>query len=205
YYKVNGAMPGAPRSLPFTVFAAEAAGDGGKNASASLHLDELSLYTAPQQSCRYAEPEAGQMEESVATLRKLAEPYAARCRDEYGKIKPKVQKVVQFGSDTYGYLQNPPKDFYPRAGIIGLAGVLGLFLARGSRLKKLLYPAGFVALGASLYYPEQAAAGAKAAGESAYEFAVRGYASVEKVLNSQRKGGNDKKKEKNKPGFPPAD
>ncbi|XP_037537840.1 apolipoprotein O, a [Nematolebias whitei] len=186
-------MSGALRLFPFAVFAA---GEGEDKAADSLSLDELSLYTAPQHNFRYVEPEAGQMEESVATLRKLAEPCTAWCQGAYGKIEPKVQKVVQFGNDTYSYLQNPPKDFYPRAGIIGFAGLLGLFLARGSRVKKVLYPAGFVAVGASLYYPEQAAAMAKSAGECVYESAVKSYASVEKILNSQSKDGK-------KPGSKP--
>ncbi|XP_013868515.1 apolipoprotein O [Austrofundulus limnaeus] len=190
------AMPGAPRLQPFAVFAAEPAGDGEQKAATSLNLDELSVYAAPQQNLRHAELEAGQVEERVATLRKLAEPYTSWCQGAYGQIKPKVQNVVQFGNDTYGYLQNPPKDFYPRAGIIGFAGVLGLFLARGSRVKKLLYPAGFVAVAASLYYPEQAAAVAKSTGDSVYEFAVQGYASVEKILKSQSK---DRNKPENKP------
>uniref|UniRef100_A0A3B4YYW0 MICOS complex subunit n=1 Tax=Stegastes partitus TaxID=144197 RepID=A0A3B4YYW0_9TELE len=154
---------------------------------APLNRDELSLYTAPAQMSRYAEPEAGQLEESVATVRKLVEPYAAWCQNTYGKIKPKVQSVVRFGSDTYGYLKDPPKDFYPRAGVIGFTGVLGLFLARGSRIKKLLYPAGLMTVSASLYYPEQAAAVAKSTGDSVYDRAVQSYAAVEKMLNPQSK------------------
>uniref|UniRef100_A0A1A7W6T2 MICOS complex subunit n=2 Tax=Iconisemion striatum TaxID=60296 RepID=A0A1A7W6T2_9TELE len=185
------AMPGASRSPPFSVFAAGAAGDGEKDTTAPLSLDELSLYTAPQQNLRYVEPETGQLEERVATFRKLAEPYSAWCSGTYDKIKPKVQKVVQYGNDTYAYLQNPPKDFYPRAGIIGFAGVLGLFLARGSRIKKLLYPAGFVTVSASLYYPEQAAVIAKSTGDSVYDSAVRSYASLERILkNPQSKDAN---------------
>lgn len=183
-------MPGALRLPPFTVFAAETASDRENQAATSLNLDDLSLYTAPRQNSRHAEPGAGQVEESVAALRKLAEPYTARCRGAYGEIQPKVQKVVRFGNDIYGYLRNPPKDFYPRAGIIGCAGVLGLFLARGSRVKKLLYPAGFVAVAASLYYPEQAAAIARSTGDSVYEYAVQSYASVEKILKSRSKDGN---------------
>uniref|UniRef100_A0A1A8KC12 MICOS complex subunit n=2 Tax=Nothobranchius kuhntae TaxID=321403 RepID=A0A1A8KC12_NOTKU len=192
------AMPGAPRLPPFTVFAAGAAGGGEKETTAPLSLDELSLYAAPQQNRRYAEPEAGQLEERVATFRKLAEPYSAWCSGTFDKIKPKVQKVVQFGSDAYACLQNPPKDFYPRAGIIGFAGVLGMFLARGSRVKKLLYPAGFMAVSASLYYPEQAAAIAKSTGDSVYDSAVRSYAALEKILkNPQSKDANGDKSKRN--------
>ncbi|XP_070829549.1 MICOS complex subunit MIC26-like [Chaetodon trifascialis] len=186
--KVTGsAMPAALSLFPVTVFAA--AGDGEKEASAPLHRDELSLYGAPQQTSRYAEREAGQLEESVATLRKLAEPYTGWCQVTYNKIRPKVQSVVGFGNDTYNYLKNPPQDFYPRAGVIGFAGVLGLFLARGSRFKKLIYPAGLMAVSASMYYPEQAAAIAKSSGDSMYERAVQSYAAVEKMLSLQSKAG----------------
>ncbi|MEQ2286601.1 hypothetical protein AMECASPLE_004048 [Ameca splendens] len=188
--KVTGrTMPGAFSFLPFTVFAADGVGNGEKEAISPVNLEELSLYTAPPppQNIRHAEPEAGQLEETVATVTKLAEPYAAWCQGTYAKIQPKVQRVVQFGNDTYAYLQNPPKDFYPRAGIIGLAGVIGLFLARGSRIKKVIYPAGLMTLSASLYYPEQAAAIAKSTGDSVYDAAVQSYAAMEKILKSQSK------------------
>nr|XP_045721122.1 MICOS complex subunit MIC26-like [Mirounga angustirostris] len=35
-------------------------------------------------------------------------------------------------------------------------GIVGLLLARGSKIKKLVYPPGFMGLAASLYYPQQA-------------------------------------------------
>ncbi|XP_059201204.1 MICOS complex subunit MIC26-like [Centropristis striata] len=181
--KVTGssAMPGALSLLPITVFAD--AGDGNTEPIAPLLRDELSLYTAPpQHKSRYVEPEADQLEQSVASLRKLTEPYTEWCEGTYSKIKPKVQRVVKFGTDTYDYFKNPPKDFYPRAGVIGFTGVLGLFLARGSRIKRLLYPAGLMTVSASLYYPEQAAAIAKSTGDSVYERAVRGYATLEKMV-----------------------
>lgn len=184
--KVTGiAMPGALSLLPITVFAA--ARDGEEKATAPLHRDQLSLYTAPQQKSRSVEPEAGRLEESVATLRKLVEPYTDWCQVTYDKIKPKVQRVVRFGNDTYTYLKNPPKDFYPRAGVIGFTGVLGIFLARGSRIKKLIYPAGLITVSASLYYPEQAAAIAKSTGESVYDRAVQSYAAVENILKPRSK------------------
>ncbi|XP_054881271.1 MICOS complex subunit MIC26-like [Poeciliopsis prolifica] len=182
-------MPGASSFLPFAVFAADDAGEGAKEETSSINLDDLSLYTRPPppQTVRHEESEAGQLEEKVAAVRKLAEPYTTWCQSMYAEIEPKVQKVVQLGNDANDYLQNPPKDFYPRVGVIGLAGVAGLFLARGSRIKKVFYPTGLMTLGASLYYPEQAAAIAKATGDSAYDTAVQGYAAVEKILKSQIK------------------
>uniref|UniRef100_A0A3Q1IXX7 MICOS complex subunit n=2 Tax=Anabas testudineus TaxID=64144 RepID=A0A3Q1IXX7_ANATE len=180
FKKYCSAMPGISSMLPTTVFAATT--DGEKESETSINRDELSLYTVPQEKLRYAEPEAGELEQSVATLRKLVEPYSTWCQGTYDKIKPKVQSVVDCGNDTYGRLNNPPKDLYPRLGVIGFTGVLGLFLARGSRIKKLIYPAGLMTLSASLYYPEQAVTIAKSTGESVYDCAVQSYAAVEKIL-----------------------
>lgn len=181
----DSAMPGALSLLPITVFAAT--GDGDTEAPAPLHLDDLSLYTAPQQKSRYVEPEAGQLEESVATLRKFVEPYTGWCQGTYNTVKPKVQSAVRYGNDAYTYLKDPPKDFYPRAGIIGFTGVLGLVLARGSRIKKLIYPAGLMTLSASLYYPEKAVVIAKSTGDSVYDRAVQSYAALEKLLKPETK------------------
>lgn len=173
-------MPVSLSLFPFTVFAAS--GDGENEPTSPLHRDQLSLYTAPQTTSRYVEPEAGQLEESVATVRKFVEPYTGWWQGTYSKIKPKVQSVVRFGNDTYSFLKNPPQDFYPRAGVIAVTGVLGLFLGRGSRIKKLVYPAGLMTVSASMYYPEKAAAIAKSTGDSAYERAVQSYAAVEKLI-----------------------
>lgn len=184
-------MPAAITLFPFTVSAAAADGEK-EEAAAPLHRDELSLYAAPpQQKSRYVEPEAGHLEESVATLRKTAEPYTDRCRGTYDKIKPKVQSVVRFGNDAYNYLKNPPKEFYPRAGVIGFTGVLGLFLGRGSRIKKLIYPAALMTVSASLYYPEQAAGIAKSTGDSVYDRAVQSYAALERIVKPQSKAAED--------------
>ncbi|KAJ6667608.1 hypothetical protein lerEdw1_016729 [Lerista edwardsae] len=82
---------------------------------------------------------------------------------------PKAEKAAEYGRGTechisresYEFLKNPPPGFYPRLGVIGFAGVVGLFLARGSKIKKFMYPLSFMGIGASLYYPQQAIAIAK--------------------------------------------
>ncbi|XP_061835851.1 MICOS complex subunit MIC26-like [Nerophis lumbriciformis] len=192
--KVTGrvVMAGPFTLWPATVLAA--AGDGKKQA-ASRNRDDLTVYPASgQQNAVSEEPEGGQLERSIATLRKLAEPYSAWCRTTYDHLEPKVQSVVRCGRDTLTFLKDPPGDFYARAGIIGFTGVLGLLLGRRSRVKRLIYPASLMAVSASLYYPERAAAIAKSAGDTLYDGAVYSYAALDKMLHPPSKkaeGGSD--------------
>ncbi|KAK1787744.1 hypothetical protein P4O66_016234, partial [Electrophorus voltai] len=153
--------------------------------SDNISVDELSLYTIPQQNFNYVEPEKGPVEDGVAMLRKMAEPYTTWCQGAYGAVKPKVDYALQFGQDSYTYLKNPPSQFYPRAGIIGFAGILGLFLARGSRLKKLVYPIGLMTVGTAMYYPQEAASIAKKTGSSVYEWTVHAYIAAENLIKSK--------------------
>ncbi|KAM8850787.1 MICOS complex subunit MIC26-like [Spinachia spinachia] len=175
--------------MPAPVLAASPFGDEETETSAPLLRDELSLYGAPQPAAPRTEPEAGDLERRVASLRQLAGPYTGWGRAVYDRIHPRVQGAAAAGSDTYAYLKNPPKDFYARAGVIGFTGILGVFLARGSRGKKLVYPVGLMTVSASLYYPERAAAVAKSTGDSAYERAVQSYAALERMVKPPGKGG----------------
>ncbi|XP_076867703.1 apolipoprotein O, a isoform X2 [Brachyhypopomus gauderio] len=161
-----------------------AATDNKKPAD-DISVDELSLYTTPQQKFNYVEPEKGRVEESVATLRNMAEPYTTWCQGAYGAVKPKVDGALQFGQDSYSYVKSPPSEFYPRAGIIGFAGVLGLFLARGSRLKKLVYPTGLMTVGTAMYYPQEVATFVKKTGDSVYDWALQAYVATENLMKSK--------------------
>ncbi|XP_037313614.2 MICOS complex subunit MIC26-like [Pungitius pungitius] len=175
--------------MPVPVLAASPFGDEETETSPPLLRDELSLYGAPQRAAPRTEPEAGQLEQRVAALRQLAGPYTGWCRGVYDRIKPKVQGAVAAGNDTYAYLKNPPEDFYARAGVIGFTGVLGAFLARGSRVKKLVYPVSLMTVSASLYYPERAAAVAKSTGDSVYDRAVQSYAALERMVKPPVESG----------------
>ncbi|XP_050964959.1 apolipoprotein O, a isoform X2 [Labeo rohita] len=188
-YKVGGVagVSGTLGLISASVLAAATSADDDKPTqhNTSLSVDELSLYTTPQQKFQYVEPERGQVEESVATLRKLAEPYTTWCQGVYGTVKPKVESTVQFGQNSYAYLKNPPPEFYPRAGVIGVAGILGLFLGRGSRLKKLIYPTSLMAIAASMYYPQEAVTVAKNTGDTVYDWALQAYVAVEKLVKDK--------------------
>ncbi|KAK7163927.1 hypothetical protein R3I94_002597 [Phoxinus phoxinus] len=191
-YKVGG-VAGVSGTLGLISASVLAAADD--KPSTTLSVDELSLYTTTARKTQHVEPETGPVEEGVSTLRKLAEPYVTWCQQTassakhtvqgvYGTVKPTVDGTVQFGQNSYAYLKNPPPEFYPRAGIIGFAGILGLFLGRGSRLKRLVYPTGLMAVGASMYYPQEAVTIAKNTGDSVYDLALQAYVSVEKLIRN---------------------
>ncbi|XP_057184967.1 apolipoprotein O, a isoform X2 [Triplophysa rosa] len=185
-YKVGG-VAGVSGALG-RLSASFLAGSSDDKPSTALSVDELSLYTTPQERFRYVEPERGQVEERVAALRKLAEPYSTLCQGVYGAVKPRLDSTVQFGQNSYAYLKNPPPEFYPRAGVIGFAGIIGLFLGRGSRLKKLLYPSGLMAVAASLYYPQEAVTMAKGTGDTVYDWALQAFVAVEKLFKDKPRG-----------------
>ncbi|XP_072296708.1 MICOS complex subunit MIC26-like [Eucyclogobius newberryi] len=167
-----------------------AAGTDETEPVSPLHRDELSLYTAPEPNGHFIQPEPGQIEEAVATVRRWVEPSVSWCRGTFGQIKPRVQRGLRAGKEAYAFLSDPPKDFYPKAGVVGFTGILGLFLARGSRVKRLAYPAALMTVSASMYYPERAAHIAKTTGDRVYGGAVQGYAAAEKMF---RRGPAEKK------------
>ncbi|XP_043095493.1 apolipoprotein O, a isoform X1 [Puntigrus tetrazona] len=195
-YKVGGlaGVSGALGLISASVLAASA--DADDKPSTALSVDELSLYTTRPQSFQPEEPERGPVEESVARLRELTEPYTSWCQKMassvtqtaqgvYGTVKPKVDSTVEFGQNSYAYLKNPPPEFYPRAGVIGFAGILGLFLGRGSRLKKLIYPTALMAVSVSMYYPQEAVSVTKNTGDAVYDWALQAYVALEKLIKDR--------------------
>ncbi|NWS98008.1 MIC26 protein, partial [Mionectes macconnelli] len=144
----------------------------------------LSLYSSPARETKYVENPQTELEEGVSRLRHAMEPYTAWCQvDLIGSSKVKVDSSLcsDFFSEGYEFLQKPPAGFYPRLGVIGFAGIIGLFLARGSKIKKLVYPASLMGIATSMYYPQQAVAIAKVAGTQLYDWSLQGYIAVESL------------------------
>ncbi|NWS22976.1 MIC26 protein, partial [Pachyramphus minor] len=134
----------------------------------------LSLYSSPARETKYVENPQTELEEGVSRLRHAMEPYTAWCQ-VYNAL------CSDFFSEGYEFLQKPPAGFYPRLGVIGFAGIIGLFLARGSKIKKLVYPASLMGIATSMYYPQQAVAIAKVAGTQLYDWSLQGYIAVESL------------------------
>ncbi|NWW10340.1 MIC26 protein, partial [Oreocharis arfaki] len=144
----------------------------------------LSLYSSPARETKYVENPKTELEEGVSHLRHVMEPYTAWCQlklTDSSKVKVDSALCSGFFSEGYEFLQKPPAGFYPRLGVISFAGIIGLFLARGSKMKKLVYPAALMGIGTSMYYPQQAVAIAKVAGTQLYDWSLQGYIAVESL------------------------
>lgn len=188
--------PASLSLLTFRVYAAPKKDSPHKN---YMKVDELSLYSVPEGQSKYVEEPRTQLEENFSQLRHHCEPYTSWCQEIYSHTKPKVERFVQWGIDNYEYLQNAPPGFFPRLGVIGFAGFVGLLFARGSKLKKLVYPPFFMGLGASVYYPQQAITFAQVSGEKLYDWGLQGYIIAEDLWKQHfQKPGNVKNSPGNK-------
>uniref|UniRef100_UPI00398F0BD5 MICOS complex subunit MIC26-like isoform X2 n=1 Tax=Pristiophorus japonicus TaxID=55135 RepID=UPI00398F0BD5 len=162
---------------PVSVFA-----QSEKQQKGLLKVEQLSLYTTPAKIYRFEEVPPSQLEQRISELRKLAEPYSTGYQGVYTTVKPRIEKAVQLGKDGYNFLKDPPAGFYPRAGVITLAGMAGLLLAgRGSRVRKVVYSCGFVAACGSLYYPQETIEAAKVTSATLYETSVKTYLTIESL------------------------
>uniref|UniRef100_A0A8C0M371 MICOS complex subunit n=1 Tax=Canis lupus familiaris TaxID=9615 RepID=A0A8C0M371_CANLF len=158
-----------PASLSLLTFKVYASLQRDSPHKTSVKVNELSLYSVPEGQSKYVEEPRTQLEESISHLRHYCEPYTSWCQEMYSQTKPKMQSLVQWG------------------------------VRQGSKIKKLVYPPGFMGLAASLYYPQQAIVFVQVSGEKLYDWGLRGYIVVEDLWKENfQKPGNVKNSPGNK-------
>ncbi|XP_036596061.1 MICOS complex subunit MIC27 isoform X2 [Trichosurus vulpecula] len=134
-----------------------------------LKPTQLPIYNVPSLHSKYIEEQPGRLQTGIASVRTTACHYVGWCKGVYVWMKNGIMDTVQFGKDAYVYLKNPPQDFFPKIGVITASGLVGLISAKkGSKFKKIAYPLGLTALGASVCYPAQAIVITKVTGKKAY-------------------------------------
>ncbi|XP_072483289.1 MICOS complex subunit MIC27 isoform X2 [Notamacropus eugenii] len=134
-----------------------------------LKPTQLPIYNVPSLHSKYVEEQPGRLQMGIASIRTTACHYVGWCKGVYVWMKNGIMDTVQFGKDAYVYLKNPPRDFLPKIGVITTSGLVGLISAKkGSKFKKITYPLGLTALGASVCYPAQAIVITKVTGKKAY-------------------------------------
>ncbi|XP_063062312.1 apolipoprotein O, b [Engraulis encrasicolus] len=203
------AVPFAASSVAGMLAGTVLAASKDKSSNDTLIIDELSLYTAPQPQLRYEEPAAGHVEQGVTTLRKAAEPYTSWCQEAsatslekvqeaYQTVEPTVNESVQLVKDGYEMLNNPPPTLYPSLGAVGFSGILGLYLAKGYRFRRLVFPTVLMTLSASVFYPQHAAALAMTTKEQLVTWGTQGRAEAEDLWKklSSILGTSEKKSQK---------
>ncbi|KAL2768499.1 MICOS complex subunit MIC27 precursor [Daubentonia madagascariensis] len=164
--------------------------------------EQLPIYTAPPLQSKYVEEQPGHLQMGFASIRTTTGRYVGWCKGVYVFVKNGVMDTVQFGKDAFVYLKNPPRDFLPKMGVITVSGLVGFVSARkGSRFKKITYPLGLAALGATVCYPVQSVIIAKVTGKRAYATSQQIYEAVKLLwTKSNKKESLPESKEKTKLG-----
>ncbi|XP_077744006.1 MICOS complex subunit MIC26 isoform X5 [Canis aureus] len=180
-----------PASLSLLTFKVYASPKRDSPHKTSVKVNELSLYSVPEGQSKYVEEPRTQLEESISHLRHYCEPYT-RLRDHDLSRRQMPNRLSHPGALIVDFLKEMYLQTKPKMQSLVQWGL-------GSKIKKLVYPPGFMGLAASLYYPQQAIVFVQVSGEKLYDWGLRGYIVVEDLWKENiQKPGNVKNSPGNK-------
>ncbi|XP_061614214.1 MICOS complex subunit MIC26-like [Phyllopteryx taeniolatus] len=100
-------------------------------------------------------------------------------QEVYRKAEPAISASAAAVADAYQLFSAPPPNLYPSVAAVGFSGLLGLYLAQGSKVKRVAFPMGLAALSASVFYPQRAASLFKVSQDLTCAWVQRGCVAVE--------------------------
>ncbi|XP_071854315.1 MICOS complex subunit MIC26-like [Apostichopus japonicus] len=102
------------------------------------------------------ERENNALEEGISVVRQQIWKLSDACQGAVDTTKTVYNKVEKTTTDVVTYIKTE-EGFFPRAGVIGLAGLTGIVLARkGGIFRKLIYSGGLMSGTTALCYPYKA-------------------------------------------------
>ncbi|XP_071957798.1 MICOS complex subunit MIC27-like [Antedon mediterranea] len=119
---------------------------------------DLSIYDNPVRDVEYVlQPEKeSPLQNGISVVRKKTWEVTDRFQGMVQSTKNAYKTVERTANDVVAFIKTE-EGFYPRAGVISLAGLAGIVLARkGGIVKKVLYSGVLVSAAASICYPYQA-------------------------------------------------
>ncbi|XP_071492277.1 MICOS complex subunit MIC27-like [Diadema antillarum] len=160
---------------------------------------ELPIYDEPKLAEYQLQPEgSSSLRDSVSVVRKYIWKFSDTFQGAVNMTKRTYQTTEETFQSVVKYIKTE-EGFYPRAGVISIAGMAGLVLARkGGFIRKVVYSGGLMTATASLCYPYKAVRIAKTEMEwvktKASEFYQKDVQTpvVEKVAAVEAAQGEDK-------------
>ncbi|XP_074128450.1 LOW QUALITY PROTEIN: MICOS complex subunit Mic26-like [Sminthopsis crassicaudata] len=174
----------ASASLSLLSFRVHAIGKKREENGSPVRVDELSLYSVPNFDSKFVEQPRSSLEEGIYRLRTAVELYASMFQAIYSKRKPTVDDGIQQGIGSCDDFQKSPPHILKKLSVIGFSGILGYFFARSSKLKKLMYPVGFMGITSSFYYPLEACNIASVFGEKLYDWSLVVFKSLQDAFKA---------------------
>ncbi|XP_069749755.1 MICOS complex subunit Mic27-like [Narcine bancroftii] len=145
----------------------------------AIKPEQLSVYNEPSTNSKFIEDQPSRLLKGISAVRQTLQPYASQCKGAYNAAKRGAENSIAFGKDAYVFLKNPPEGFFPRMGVIMVSGFAGLVIAsKGSRVQKMAYPVGLLAVGLAICYPQKAIAVTKFSGQTMYTFSQGSYEAI---------------------------